>query len=73
MVPCLERSSHTVKMPGKPIGEGYKVWVLGSYGGYIVDWLLHSLALGPEGCTRQKKRVFYRPIPLRPVAIAETF
>jgi hypothetical protein len=27
-----------VKLPNKPIKEGYKVWVLGD-GGYVYDWL----------------------------------
>ena len=33
MVPFSGRSVHTVKLPNKPIGEGYKVWALG-FGGY---------------------------------------
>jgi hypothetical protein len=31
-------TSHTVKLPKKPIKEGYKVWALGEHG-YIWDWL----------------------------------
>ena len=73
MVPATGRSNHLVKLPGKPIPEGFKAWLLGSHGGYIVDWLLHSPVVGTEYCERKKKRLFYRPVPLTPVAIAETF
>jgi hypothetical protein len=35
------RSAHTLKMPNKPIGEGYKMWGLGDYG-YIWHFLWYS-------------------------------
>jgi Transposase IS4 len=41
------RTLHKVKLPNKPIKEGYKVWVLGD-GGYVYDWLWHSHVKGPE-------------------------
>jgi len=39
MVAFRGRSIHIVKIQGKPISEGYKVWALSCRGGYIVDWL----------------------------------
>ncbi|TKA71579.1 hypothetical protein B0A49_11802 [Cryomyces minteri] len=40
------RSSSTVKMPNKPILEGFKIWVLGQ-GGYVIDWIFHAKTKGP--------------------------
>jgi Transposase IS4 len=36
MIAYRGRSSHKVKLPNKPIKEGYKVWVLGDHG-YVYD------------------------------------
>jgi Transposase IS4 len=47
MIPYRGRTKHKVKLPNKPIKEGYKVWVLGD-GGYVYDWLWHSRIDGPE-------------------------
>ena len=47
MIPYRGRTKHKVKLPKKPIKEGYKVWVLGD-GGYVYDWLWHSRIDGPE-------------------------
>jgi Transposase IS4 len=47
MIAYRGRSSHKVKLPNKPIKEGYKVWVLGD-AGYVYDWLWHSHVDGPE-------------------------
>ena len=46
------RSSHKVKLPNKPIKEGYKVWVLGD-NGYVYDWLWHSRVDGPESISEK--------------------
>jgi hypothetical protein len=48
MIAYRGRSFHKVKLPSKPIKEGYKVWVLGD-SGYVYDWLWHSRTDGPEG------------------------
>ena len=73
IVPYKGRSSHLVRLPGKPIPEGYKIWALGSYGGYILDWLIHSPMDGPKECLHKRKRLYHLPIPLMPVGISETF
>jgi hypothetical protein len=49
MVPFTGRSVHTVKLPGKPISEGYKAWVLGASGGYY----------GERTSTYQNKTSFF--------------
>jgi hypothetical protein len=67
------RSSHTVKMPGKPISEGYKIWVLSCRGGYIIDWLYHSRIDGAQGCSKRKQRYYLPPVPYRWTPLAETF
>ena len=36
MVAYRGRTSHKVKLPNKPIKEGYKIWVLGD-SGYVYD------------------------------------
>jgi hypothetical protein len=66
------RSSHTVKMPGKPISEGYKIWVLCCRGGYIIDWLYYSRSDGTQSCTN-KQREYLSPVPYRWRPLAETF
>jgi len=47
MIAYRGRTRHKVKLPNKPIKEGYKVWVLGD-AGYVYDWLWHSHIEGPE-------------------------
>ena len=47
MIAYRGRTLDKVKLPKKPIKEGYKVWVLGD-GGYVYDWLWHSHVDGPE-------------------------
>ena len=47
MIAYKGRTHHKVKLPNKPIKEGYKVWVLGD-AGYMYDWLWHSHKEGPE-------------------------
>jgi Transposase IS4 len=45
MVPYSGRSKHTVKMPNKPIPEGFKVWALCDKG-YLWDFLFYSRTSG---------------------------
>ena len=47
MIAYRGRTIDKVKLPKKPIKEGYKIWVLGD-SGYVYDWLWHSRADGPE-------------------------
>ena len=47
MIAYRDRTLHKVKLPNKPIKEGYKVWVLGD-NDYIYDWLWHSHEDRPE-------------------------
>lgn len=73
MVAFKDRSLHTVKMQGKPISEGYKVWVLSCRGGYIIDWLYYSRRDGAQECSRLKKRKYLQPVPFTSTTLAETF
>ncbi len=73
MVAFKGRSKHTVKIQGKPISEGYKIWVLACRGAYIVDWLFHSRVDGTQDCPKSSKQLFYRPVPFRPILLAPTF
>jgi hypothetical protein len=50
MIAFSGRSPDTVKMPNKPIKQGYKVWILGLTGGAIYDWLMHSNIDKTECC-----------------------
>ena len=52
MIAYRGRTVHKVKLPNKPIKEGYKVWVLGD-SGYVYDWLWHSRINGPEGIPQE--------------------
>ena len=72
MVPFSGRTVHTVKLPNKPISEGYKAWALG-FEGYYYDWLVHSPVDGAEGCDRKKNRVVESRGPTSTVSLAETF
>lgn len=47
MIAYRSRMHDKVKLPNKPIKEGYKVWVLGD-AEYVYDWLWHSRIEGPE-------------------------
>ena len=73
MVPFCGRSKHTVKQKGKPIKQGYKVWCLGSHGGYYYDWLLHSPINGAEDCDRKRNVAFARKGPGPAIMLSETF
>ncbi|KAG5742566.1 hypothetical protein H9Q72_014563, partial [Fusarium xylarioides] len=41
MIRFTGRSGDTVKMPKKPIKEGFKIWAIAE-GGYFLNWLWHS-------------------------------
>ena len=47
MVAFNGRSKDTVKLKGKPINTGYKLWCIGDHG-YIWSWLFHSKKEGVE-------------------------
>ena len=71
MVRFRGRSKHKVKLPGKPIPEGYKLWISAYQGGYICNWLMHSNELGPERIG-QKARKFSQGLDSVPVMLAPT-
>jgi len=58
MIRFLGRSAHTIKMPNKPIGLGYKVLAVCD-AGYTYNWELTSLVEGFATAIQQKK-----PYPL---------
>jgi len=73
MIPFRGRSHHTVKLPHKPISEGYKVWILGD-NGYAYDWLWHSGDDGPEGIPKKGITTAQRvPNGPKTVHLAPTF
>jgi hypothetical protein len=72
MVPFRGKSTYKVKIKGKPVPEGFKIWGQG-YDGYVDDWLFHSVKEGPEGIGKGKNRVVDLPVPLLPVDLALTF
>jgi hypothetical protein len=71
MVKFTGRSTHKVKLKGKPILEGFKLWGMG-YNGFVDDWLWHSLEQGLEGTTKRGLEVT-QPIPLFTTNLAPTF
>jgi hypothetical protein len=73
MVPYKGRSNHTVKILGKPVSEGYKIWVLSCRGAYIVDWLFHSRTDGAQECLHRKAKEYLQPVPFNTVRLAETY
>ena len=48
------RSRHTIKIKGKPIDTGYKLWCIGDHG-YIWSWLFHSRVDGVETFTKNQQ------------------
>ncbi len=76
MIAYRGRSSHKVKLPNKPIKEGYKVWVLGD-AGYVYDWLWHSRIEEPEAISQEDievDRVTQKELTeLNTVHLASTF
>ena len=65
------RSIHKVKMPHKPIDEGFKIWCIGYGKGFVCDFLFHSAQSGPEA-TIKSGLVCTTPLPLKPVSLALT-
>ena len=47
MARFLGRTTETVRIPSKPIPEGFKIWVLAD-SGYILHWVFHTNGVGPE-------------------------
>ena len=76
MIAYRGRSSHKVKLPNKPIKEGYKVWVLDD-AGYVYDWLWHSRVEGLEDIPQEDievKRVTKKELTeLNTIQLAPTF
>jgi Transposase IS4 len=52
MVAFKGRSKDTVKLKGKPIDTGYKLWCIGDHG-YVWSWLFHSKAEGVESVSQK--------------------
>ena len=71
MVPYGGRSLDTVKMPKKPIPQGYKIWGLG-FAGYYYDWLGYSPRTGTEGNTGKGSKNFPRKGAKAVVELADT-
>ena len=72
MVPFRGKSTHKVKIKGKPIPEGFKIWGQG-YDGYVDNWLFHSIKEGSEGIGKGKNLVVDLPVPLLPADLVPTF
>jgi len=51
MVPFEGRSRDIIKIKGKPIDTGYKLWCVGDYS-YVWSWLYHSKVDGVETFTK---------------------
>ena len=60
MIRFLGRSAHTIKMPNKPIGLGYKVFAVCN-AGYTYDWELTSHMEGFATSVQQKKPYLLSP------------
>jgi hypothetical protein len=54
MIGFTGRSNAILKIPSKPISEGYKGWVL-AQSGYVLAWLWHQKTKGPIGIPRVPK------------------
>ena len=65
------RSIHKVKMPHKPIDEGFKIWCIRYGKGFVCDFLFHSAQSGLEA-TIKSGLVCTTPLPLKPVSLAPT-
>jgi Transposase IS4 len=53
MVAFKGRSKDIIKIKGKPIDTGYKLWCVGDHG-YIWTWLFHSRVDGVETFTKSQ-------------------
>ena len=69
MIPFQGRTKHNIKIRGKPIKEGFKMWCL-SFKGYIWTFSFHSSFEEDEGMT--PSRTATQPIPLVPIHFAST-
>ena len=52
-----DRTLYKIKLPNKPIKEGYKVWVLGDVR-YVYNWLWHSYINEPEDIPLKNLNVY---------------
>ena len=69
MIPFQGRTKHNIKIQGKPIKEGFKMWCLG-FSGYIWTFSFHSGFENDEGIL--PSRTATQPIPLVPIHLAPT-
>ena len=69
MIPFQGRTKHSIKIRGKPIKEGFKMWCLG-FKGYIWTFSFHSGDEDDEGIPLSRMAV--QPDPLEPVHLAPT-
>ena len=69
MIPFQGRTKHSIKIKGKPIKEGFKMWCIG-FKGYIWSFAFHSGQENDEGML--PSRMAPQPEPLEPVHLAPT-
>ena len=69
MVPFQGRSKHSIKIKGKPIKEGFKMWCLG-FKGYIWSFSFHLKHEDDEGMP--PSRIASQPNPLPSIHLAPT-
>ena len=69
MIPFQGRTKHSIKIRGKPIKEGFKMWCLG-FGGYIWSFAFHSGHENDEGIP--PSRLAPQAAPLKPIYLAPT-
>ena len=70
MIPFQGRTKHSIKIKGKPIKEGFKMWCLG-FKGYIWSFNFHSSHENDEGMTPSRTAAQINPLPS--VKLAPTF
>jgi hypothetical protein len=70
MIPFRGRSTHKIKIKGKSIPEGFKIWGQG-FDGYVENWLIHSPTEGPECII--SKLIIYQLIPFASACLTPTF
>ena len=70
MVPFQGRSKHSIKIRGKPIKEGFKMWCLG-FKGYIWTFRFHSGYENDEGILATRTVPQIDPLP--PTKLAPTY
>ena len=69
MIPFQGRTKHSIKIKGKPIKEGFKMWCLG-FKGYIWTFSFHSKHEDDEGMA--PSRMAPQPDPLPSIHLAPT-